>query len=74
MKVSRIVVVLLALFCVVTAFAQTSEYTNRAEALTPLSPVGRQFHCERVFAVGRRLHLTFDVTSPSTLAQCIDNE
>jgi tetratricopeptide (TPR) repeat protein len=34
---SRIVIGLLALFCVVTGLAQTSEYTNRAEALKGLS-------------------------------------
>ena len=37
MNMSRIVIGLFALFCVGTGFAQTSEYTNRAEALKGLS-------------------------------------
>ena len=37
MNVSRIVIGLFALFTVVTGLAQTSEYTNRAEALKGLS-------------------------------------
>jgi len=48
MKVSRIVVVLLALFCSVTGLAQTSEYTNRAEALKGLSAPEAQRRAEAV--------------------------
>ena len=48
MNVSRMVIGLLALFCSVTSLAQTSEYTNRAEALKGLSAPEAQRRADAV--------------------------
>ena len=48
MNVSRIVIGLVALFCGVTGLAQTSEYTNRAEALKGLSAPEAQRRADAV--------------------------
>jgi tetratricopeptide (TPR) repeat protein len=48
MNVSRMVIGLLVLFCSVTGLAQTSEYTNRAEALKGLSAPEAQRRADAV--------------------------
>src|SRR5947199_236586 len=70
MNVSRIAIALLALLCGVTGLAQTSESTNRAEALKGLSAPEQARHGavprRRLQALARRLR-SGDEAQPQSL-------